>query len=339
MQVQALSSSDLETKILLTLRYSHLFHFALTAPEIWQRLPSSKALRQFFRQSDSIALLKEDVQTADLTSKKCVHFFTKTLLKLEKQGQIIHQAPYYCLQKRDITQRLSRKKIVREKQRAIQEAVHFLKKIPMIHAIVVTGSVAVENAQANDDLDFLIVCRAQSLWITRLLVLGLSMFYGKRPHLDKAGKTQPQDKNAWCFNLWLEENSLTMPPTKRGLYEAYEILQMQWVYDPYSLQPKLLRDNGWLAEQLPFFAQAALDYSTKKNLPPATSTRQNLDTANKHHIFLGFKYLWSRLNDFCFLLQICFRRWFHPQDKFLLSKNQAFFSGEDYPGFLYQQLQ
>lgn len=307
------SAQELEEAILLTLRYSAHFHFALEKSEIWQRLPSSSNLEQLFAQKNKAILPKMQPTREE---------FQKSLKHLLETKKIQQQGKFFFLKEADLLSRQARAKIFPEKLAAIRGFVKYIEKFSDIQAVAVTGSVAVKNAAAEDDLDFLVVCKKDRLWLTRFLLLAYSALRGKRPHLDSTKKSI-HDSNAWCFNLWLEEESLSMPTTKRSLYEAYEIQQLFWCYDRANIAQRFLKDNIWTKEFL--FELPVQRIFLKKNSPKQASTKKS------GIIFYFF-------NEFFYYLQVFYRKIFHAKEVFLMKKQQAFFSADSFRKYLYQRL-
>lgn len=268
--------------VLLTLSYSSCFSFALTADEVINRLP--------------------------LAPKKLVFSQKKireSLKKLTKQALIQSDGQYFYLQKKDLISRKKRAKFVSAKKKRTEEFVKLASKIPFVQAIVLTGSTAVDNAQKEDDLDFMIICKKNTLWICRFLLIALTKLKDKRPKKEK--------DNAWCLNLWLDENDLTIDENRRSLYEAYEILQMKFVFDRKNYKKRFLNANAWLRNYLFNYEQYSFDkFKTEKSS------------------------FW--LNQFFFSLQKKYRLWNFGRENFSLSSTQAFFNHLNFRAKLFTRL-
>ncbi len=268
--------------VLLTLTYSSCFSFALTEDEVIKRLPKPPKELLF-------------------SSKK----IKKSLKKLVNQGLVQSDDQYFYLRNQDLTNRKKRIKFMAEKQLKINEFVKLASKIPFIKAVVLTGSTAVNNAKKNDDLDFMIICQNNTLWLSRFLLIILTKLKHKRPH-------QGQN-NAWCFNILLDENDLVIGEERRSLYEAYEILQMVFVFDRDHYQTKFLNANEWLKKYLFFYDNF------------------KFETYNKTMSF-------SLLNQIFFWLQQGYRLIAFGQEDFSLSPSQAFFNRLTFRAKLFTKL-
>ena len=268
--------------VFLTLAYSSCFAFALNKKEITQRLAKGE-------------------QKISTSSKK----IEESLKKLMSQSLIQSEHDYFFLRKRDLSNRLQRAKFVPQKQKEIQAFVALASKIPFVKAIVLTGSTAVNNAQKEDDLDFMIICQNNRLWLTRLILILLTKFKAKRP--------EKENSNAWCLNLWLDEGDLVINEERRSLYEAYEILQMNFVYDAGNLQRQFLNANSWLSKYLFFYDDYKFGrYKIKKSF--------------------------SLLNQLFFILQKKYRQLVFGQENFSLSLTQAFFNSISFRAKVFSKL-
>jgi len=84
----------------------------------------------------------------------------------------VHKNKYFVLPGREylIEKYKQREKYSAEKIERASRVIKYLKKIPSIQAIFLTGSVAVGNAKKEADIDLMIVTKPNTLWLTRLLV-------------------------------------------------------------------------------------------------------------------------------------------------------------------------
>lgn len=181
---------------------------------------------------------------------------------------------YYHLPTRGKTAylRRDRKRISQLKFEKAYRAVKWLKHIPTILLIGITGGVAMHNARSDDDIDFLIIVRTHTLWVTRLCVLLLIELVADRRRPDDHDVT---DKI--CLNMFLSETSLGLPENERDLYGAHEILQMRAVFDRQGTYVRFLTANSWVRRFLPnAWVIISKTAKTKLTLPrgsgPSTTT-------------------------------------------------------------------
>lgn len=128
-----------------------------------------------------------------------------------------------------------------EKYHLAQKRLRYLTWCPFVVGVGITGSVAAFNAMPHDDIDILIVTRANCVWITRLCIVIPLWFRGfLRTH------TGRHIDNKFCLNVWLDENNLLF--TNRSLYIAREIIQIQWLYEQGMVSEAIVRKNPWISD-------------------------------------------------------------------------------------------
>ena len=168
-------------------------------------------------------------------------------------------------------ERLLRKTLLqntKKKEKTAFKLIKYARLIPGIRLIALTGSVAVNNSQKDDDLDLLIITSAHTLWLTRpLLLLLLSLKFNRR----HPGDSPSQTKNAFCPNLWLDTLSLSVPKNRQNIYTAHEVLQVRPIFDKGHTHKLFIKSNYWVKRHL---ANAYLELSKgkikKENFTPLT---------------------------------------------------------------------
>ncbi|MBI3109639.1 hypothetical protein HYZ06_01220 [Candidatus Daviesbacteria bacterium] len=122
----------------------------------------------------------------------------------------------------------------------------FLKIIPWIKLVGVSGSLAMNNAGKKDDIDLFLITAKNRLWISRLLVLGLLILTGQRR---KRGDLPTRVAGKICINTLLEEDRLEQK--NKDIYLAHEVLQMRVLWQREGVYQKYLEDNSWAFKFLP----------------------------------------------------------------------------------------
>jgi len=120
-----------------------------------------------------------------------------------------------------------------------RRAAKILSFIPSIRLVAVTGALAMNNADKNEDIDLMIITAPNRLWLTRLLVLILLF-----PHLRRGQKIN----NRLCLNLWLDETSLNLKT--QNLFVAHEICQLKPLYNRDAAYQKFIAANLWYKQFL-----------------------------------------------------------------------------------------
>ena len=121
---------------------------------------------------------------------------------------------------------------------------------PTIKLICATGSLAVDNAQQYDDLDIMVVTSADTLWLTRPLVIFFLKILGLRRPTSLPEHQSPRVSDKVCDNLWLDETALALPGNKRNLYTAHEVLQARPLFDRGNTHARFISANPWIKNYL-----------------------------------------------------------------------------------------
>jgi hypothetical protein len=130
-------------------------------------------------------------------------------------------------------------------------------RLPFVRLVAITGSLAVENAEAVDDVDYLIVTAKGRLWLTRALTMLVVRLAGLR------GLTL-------CPNYLLSESALAL--RERDLYTARELLQMRLV-GGQEVYARMLAENAWTRELLPNWDVAIETEKEPRSLPARLGER------------------------------------------------------------------
>lgn len=211
----------MEKAIIKTLIYADIFDYPLTVYQIHKWLIGKKAtLRQ--------------IETA--------------LKRLSEKRKVKSEKGYYVLPGRSSLEarRKSREKQSKKFFWKAKLIVWFLKFIPWIKLIGVSGGLAMGNVQRWDDIDLFIITSKNRLWISRLLALGLLSIVGQRRKVYDTGRKL---SGKLCLNILLEEDRLAQD--KGDIYLAHEVLQMKVLWQRDGIYSKYLADNAWVFKFLP----------------------------------------------------------------------------------------
>jgi len=128
-----------------------------------------------------------------------------------------------------------------DKLEKARELANELKHFNEIVMIGITGSVASEHPDKNDDIDLMIVTKNNCLWKTRLKLKWWLM----RNKINHRRKNKKEIKDDYCFNLWLEESYLEIPQTKQNIRNGLDLIMVKVLVDKNSYYQKMLKDNLW----------------------------------------------------------------------------------------------
>jgi hypothetical protein len=211
---------DLKTAIIDTIHYSDIFDYPLTLEELHERL-----LYITVTSSD----LEKQLRDIPLIEEKGGFYFFKGRSAL-------------------VDVRLKRQVASTKKLKKIRFGVLLLRLIPWIKLVGVTGSVAVNNALPDDDVDLLVISAPRRLWLSRLCAtLVLDLFNLRRKKSDKLVD------NKLCLNMFLTEDNLKL---EEDIYNSYELIQLKPLWWKENTYKQLMDDNKWLFEYVPNYISA-----------------------------------------------------------------------------------
>lgn len=225
--------------VIATVCYADIFDYPLTDAQL-----KSYLIKRKFKKNFSLPSIK---------GLKIIHKKNETFVMLSKRKGILR------------TRKLREVASIQKWQK-VERVGKWLAKIPTVTMVGVTGALAVNNAHEEDDIDLFIIAQAGTLWITRLLVVVIMSFFGRR----KPGDTE--FKNAICLNMFITGAALSVPRRQRDLFTAHEVLQMVPVIDKGNTYIKFLRANRWVTEFLPALGQEKIKALLKLSSPSNSST-------------------------------------------------------------------
>ncbi len=123
---------------------------------------------------------------------------------------------------------------------------YLLRIIPTIKLIGISGGLALENASKKDDIDLFIIVRANTVWLSRFLILGVLSITGQRR---KRQFSKRQAAGKICVNILVDENNLEQE--FKDVYTAHELLQMKPLYQKEDIYSRYLEANLWVFDFLP----------------------------------------------------------------------------------------
>lgn len=206
--------------IFKTLLYSSLFRFPLSSEELYRYL--------FFTKTLTFSDFSKSLEK--VSSKFCT-----------QDG--LYSLPEY---KEDIVKRQKMQSLVAEKYKKALGSANLLSYIPTIYFIGLSGSLSVGSAKKEDDIDFFIITRKNTIFISRLFALFLLQISGRR-----RGFKEKKSPDKICLNMWIDMSSLQFSPHLRDLYTAREIAQMQPLFERQNVYQKFIQTNDWVRYFLP----------------------------------------------------------------------------------------
>lgn len=218
-----------------SLIYYSLFNYPLTLVQLW---------KFFIWENKTKPNYMTFIKTLDQISGKYV-FKIKDHYLLNKNKLWIFE-----LEKR--------KAVSLIKYKIAEKTAKILSFIPSVEMIALTGKNAVMFSDSDDDIDFLIICSRNTLWITRLIISILLIFLGLK-------RNKKQSKDRICLNMFLDKINLKIPFNERDIYSAHELAQLKVIYNKNNTYLEFLSCNNWLINYLPNSAMQTETYDSMRN--------------------------------------------------------------------------
>jgi hypothetical protein len=252
-----------ERSILTTVLYSDIFSFPLTKDELWRFLISRTAIKRLD--------------------------FDKSLKTMQKD--IVSQDGFYALKNREaiIRKRIKNLHEVEKKKLLALRAAGKLSIIPSILFIGLSGGLAAGNVTKKDDIDFVIITKKNTLFISRLLIIFLLQFFGVR-----RSRNQKKTADTICVNLLFDETALDGFANKKDIYTAREIAQMIPLFERGDIYKKFMTSNSWIQSYLPNF------FPSRHKLSSLRKQRTNFLRVSRFRGKDGDKIFFNPLTEFFF---------------------------------------
>ena len=228
--------AGLSKKILATLIYYDILDYPLTSFEIWKYLMSWTMDHGTWNNEE-----KEKISLADIAAE---------LESEELKKNIDECYGFYFLKGRKnlAAQRLERNKISERKFKKIQKTVFWLRAVPFVRMVAVTGRVAMKNAAGKSDLDLLMVLKKNRIFTGRLLSTLLIHILGRRRHGNKI-------TDRICLNYFITDGSLEIG--SHDIFSAHEYSFAVPVFGAEVFR-EFQKENSWIVEHKPDFAPDAV---------------------------------------------------------------------------------
>ena len=222
------SHSKLQKYILATVAYYDGLLYPLTAFEVWKCLISTNSVSETDK-APSIELaqvvgqLQSDVFSKYLESENGFYF-------LKGRSELVEA-------------RIKNQKISAIKLKRLVKVAYWLKYLPFVRMVGVTGGLAMKNAHSRSDWDLLVVTAGERIWTGRTLVTGFAQAIGKR----RSGK---KIVNRLCLNYFLTQDSLEV--MTKDLFSANEYMFMTPLFGGQVFQRFQIR-NQWIKKMKPTY--------------------------------------------------------------------------------------
>lgn len=273
-------SNQLNKNILATIIYYDGLKYPLTAFEVWK----------YLIRTDYYA---EKNQTAETSLAEVM----QNLHDKSLSEYIESYNGFYFLkgQKSLVERRLRNNKISAGKLKRLLRAANWLRYVPFVRMIGVTGALAMKNAKAKSDLDLLIVLAHGKIWTGRTLVTGLLHIFGQRRHDKKIA-------DRVCLNFFVTDESLEvitkdlfaaseymflLPLFGREMYERFQI-KNQWIksmkpaYALCEISPLKIITDSMISKSIRKIGEFALSSNYLENCLKKMEKKRIMENPKTH---------------------------------------------------------
>ncbi|HFC76989.1 MAG TPA: hypothetical protein ENJ27_02060 [Candidatus Moranbacteria bacterium] len=230
--------SDVSKKILNTICYYDALSYPLTLFEIWKYLTKSES------DEDKKNKLKKD-DDENLQEKYSLNNILKELRTNNNLKSFIkNNQGFYFLKGREylVEERIKRDKLSVMKIKRLQWLIYFLRCVPFVRMILVTGRLAMKNAQPKSDWDVLVVLKSGKIWTGRTAITIVTQLLGKRRYGSKI-------RNRVCLNYFITTNSLEI--RNKDFFSANEYFFAMPIFVVGNYFKKFQLKNSWIKNYKP----------------------------------------------------------------------------------------
>jgi len=219
-----MGKEELNEKIVSTIVYYDVLNYPLTSFEIWKYLLARNTKHETHNKEKKTEVALGDIVIA--------------LENEEIKKYVGEYRGYYFLKgRKDLAQlRIERNKLSEIKFKKILSVARWLRFIPFIRMIGVTGRVAMKNAEAKSDLDLLIVLEKGFIFTGRFLVTVFVHLLGKRRHGKKI-------TDRICLNYYIATGSLSID--LKDLFSSSEYFFMLPIFGE-EVWRNFQKENSWI---------------------------------------------------------------------------------------------
>ena len=239
-----------------------------------------------------------------LTVKVNKEALTETLQSMQHQQLIsIHDTHHwYTIRGHETTFRKREDRVDSSKKKLaiLDKFGKLLRLCPLINTIVLTGSLALDNAKESDDIDLMLITAPGTMFLCRLYAFTLAKLVGLARR--RSVEIQP---DAVCINIWLDSCDLVVPIQKVSVYSAREIVNARVIMDKNSMFEGFIHENRWIYEKLPNW-----DDTVASRQSTVSSPRVYLKWIND---WLGRIQLWYMRPHITHEIVSKTQLWFHPK--------------------------
>ncbi len=217
----SLADFSLKQQILIHLNYRDIFNFPIRKNELvlWLNKEEDQELNQAIRE-------------------------------LESESLITFDGDYLCIKGKEwmIEERIKKQKLMEVIIQNNSSSLKWMKKIPFLRYIGISGSLAAENPTIDKhgpnkgrvDFDLFMIVKNDTIWI---------LFYFIRALKNLSHLFQIKTKNVLCMNFVMDESFMDIP--NKNLFTATELYNLKTTFDSGNLASQLKSSNNWYTNFYP----------------------------------------------------------------------------------------
>lgn len=225
--------NKLHRNIIATICYYDVLEYPLTGFEVWRHMIAfdEGVEKNLFSLGDVI----------------------RTLGNTSLDYAIAQKNGFYFLHDREtlVSERLRRNRISINKLRRLRRYARIMRYMPFVRAILVTGRLAMLQADKESDLDVLVILKGGNIWTGRAVITALLQILGVRKH----GK---KHRDHVCLNYYITDTALTVPTQDRFAAHEYG-----WTFPLFgwNIFQEFQGNNLWMQQYTPQFCVTKLPHS------------------------------------------------------------------------------
>ncbi len=175
----------------------------------------------------------------------------KSLDLLVNEEKIKHIRGFYCLPQSEniINERFKKLNYFKSKIKKAKRFSRLVSIFPFVEAISISNIIGDHNLKKGSDIDFFVVSRPGSLWLTRLFCTFWAKILGLRPN--KKTKT---DKI--CLSFYISSDNLNLEKylyNQEDFYFKYWLVGLEPIFARKNFWLKFWKNNLWVKKYLPNF--------------------------------------------------------------------------------------
>jgi len=244
----------LQKSILSTIAYYDTLDYPLTSFEVFKYLANPFHIASFYWGNGPESKLFKPVELGRFSNITLINII-KILASEELKNIIDEKNGFHFLKGREdiIRIRIDRQKIADQKWKKARNIIRWLRVVPYLKMVAVSGSLALSNTRRESDFDLLIVVKNKRIWLTRFMVTLFIQLIGKRRH-----KKITEDRT--CLNHYITDKSLEIK--FKSLYNAQtyaHIIPVLEIED--GIYRKFQNVNRWIKDYLVFWPESEIKNS------------------------------------------------------------------------------